>query len=102
MLITLYQLSDMEQRLRSLQGDFLALQQSYDTLQSEKQQWTKERDEHISLLTTKEERVVTLERQLNEQLTSSPHDDNCRSIKVYMNLNYGICLLALTVLVISK
>lgn len=81
-----YQLLDMEQRLKSLQDDFLALQQSYDTLQSEKQQWIKERDNHISLLAKKEDRIVTLEQQLNKQPKSSPHNDNSRSMKVSVNL----------------
>jgi len=81
-LVHIFQLLDMEQRLRSLQGDFLAIQQSYDTLQSEKQQWIKERDEHISLLANKEEKIIRLEQQLNKQLTSLSHDDNSQSIKV--------------------
>jgi len=77
----------MEQRLRSLQSDFLALQQSYDTLQHEKQQWVKERNEHINLLATRDERIVTLEQQLNKQHTSPPHDDDntCQCIEVFLN-----------------
>ena len=80
----------MEQRLKSLQGDFLALQQSYDTLQSEKQQSIKERDDHINLLAKKEDRIVTLEQQLNKQPKSSSHNDNSQRIKVSIKLSMEV------------
>ena len=60
----------MEQRLRALQSDFMALQQSYESLQCEKHQWLKEKAEHASTVADQTEKIALLEQQLNEQLNN--------------------------------
>ena len=56
----------MEQRLRALQSDFMALQQSYESLQCEKHQWLKEKAEHVNTMTNQTEKIALLEEQLNK------------------------------------
>ena len=57
----------MEQRLRALQSDFMALQQSYESLQCEKQQWLKEKAEHTTAMADKAAKITLLEEKLNKQ-----------------------------------
>lgn len=57
----------MEQRLRALQSDFMALQQSYESLQCEKQQWLKEKAEHTTAMADKTAKIALLEEKLNKQ-----------------------------------
>lgn len=57
----------MEQRLRALQSDFMALQQSYESLQCEKQQWLKEKAEHTTVMADKTAKIALLEEKLNKQ-----------------------------------
>ena len=58
----------MEQRLRALQSDFMALQQSYESLQCEKQQWLKDKAEYTAAVAEKTAKITLLEEQLNIQL----------------------------------
>lgn len=59
----------MEQRLRALQSDFMALQQSYESLQYDKQQWLKEKAEYTTTVGDKTEKITLLEGQLKKQLS---------------------------------
>ena len=58
----------MEQRLRALQSDFMALQQSSELLQCEKQQWLKEKAEHTTAMADRTTKIALLEEKLNRQL----------------------------------
>lgn len=51
--------------MRGLQGDFMALQQSYESLQCEKHQWLKEKTEYTATVADKVEKITLLEQQLN-------------------------------------
>ena len=57
----------MEQRLRALQDDFIALQQSSESLQCEKQQWLIEKTDYTTAIADMTEKVTLLEGQLNRQ-----------------------------------
>ena len=56
----------MEQRLRALQSDFVALQQSCESLQCEKQEWLKEKAEHTTAVADKTAKITLLEEQLKQ------------------------------------
>jgi len=57
----------MEQRLRALQDDFVALQQSCESLQCDKHQWLKEKAEYTTIVADKTERIALLEEKLKKQ-----------------------------------
>lgn len=63
----MHQFADMEQRLRALQDDFVALQKSCELLQHDKHQWLKEKAEYITIVADKTEKIISLEEQLNKQ-----------------------------------
>lgn len=73
----------MEQRLRALQSDFVALQQSYESLQCEKQQWLKEKDDYTTTVADKTEKIALLEEQLNKQLSNLNPNPIVSTNKVY-------------------
>lgn len=82
----------MEQRLRALQSDFMALQQSYESLQCEKHQWLKEKAEHASTVADQTEKIALLEEQLNKQLDNLNHPTGTVSINKVCTLYFVLSL----------
>lgn len=66
----------MEQRLRALQDDFMALQQSHESLQCDKHQWLKEKADYTTTISDMTEKITLLEGQLNSHLNKL----NCNQI----------------------